>query len=87
MVIGESKAKYKSACMKRKWLMGSKLINEVEQQKHVGIILNKYNCNLDRTNENCKKLRGAFASIIGIGVHPEGLSPLRVRDRKGGYPT
>ena len=75
-VYGESKWVNKKRQKQRKWFLGGKQVQETNSVKHVGVILNNTGSLKDCVDNACSKGRGAYMSLCGAGVRPNGLNPL-----------
>ena len=64
----------------RKWYLGDELINEFLDAKHVGVILTSNLSAKNNVDEACKKGRGTFLGLAGVGVRPKGLNPITSAD-------
>ena len=76
-VFGESSSRFSKMKSKRKWFLGS--IYEQPWYKHVGILRYANQRSVERTLISCRKLRGTFISIVGVGLHPQSMNPLTGR--------
>ena len=64
---------------RRTWSLGDNTISEQAWYKHVGILLYSNLRTVERTLTACRKLRGTFVSIVGVGLHPHSMNPITGR--------
>ena len=74
IVFNEKKSVFNS--QSRQWRLGQDLIPEGVSYNHLGINLNKYLSFQDNIDTSCRKLRSTLLSLVNVGLHPGGLSPL-----------
>ena len=76
MVFGESKRCFRNQDNRRVWLLGPCPISQVDSYKHLGIVLQTRGSHCDKIDEACRRGKGSFMSLAGVGVRPNGLNPL-----------
>ena len=76
MVFGESKGRLRNQDNRREWLLGLCPILQVDSYKHLGIVLPTRGRHSDKIDEACRRGKGSFMSLVGVGVRPIGLNPL-----------
>ncbi len=81
MVLGETARTRETARRTRRWTIGDAVLNEVNEQHHLGILRTVFNSTIHRTNERATAGRSAFYALNSVGsrfgcLHP--LTPLRL---------
>ena len=61
---------------RREWFLGPCPISQVDSYKHLGIVLQTRGSHCDKIDEACRRGKGSFMSLIGVGVRPNELNPL-----------
>ena len=64
---------------RRTWSLGDNTISEQAWYTHVGILLYSNLRTVERTLTACRKLRGTFVSIVGVGLHPHSMNHITGR--------
>ena len=75
ITFGETKISNAKNRANRKWHMKSTPIEEVSEYCHVGVKLNAFHCTKNRTADMTKKGYSIYGSLLGCGLHAQGLSP------------
>ena len=76
MVFGESKRCFRNQDNRREWFLGPCPISQVDSYKHLGIVLQTRGSHCDIIDEACRRGKGPFMSLVGVGVRPNELNPL-----------
>ena len=76
MVIGEAARTRAQARESRRWLLGGRPLQEVDEQFHLGILRTVHPSTIHRTLERCTSGRSAFFALNSVGSRFGSLHPL-----------
>ena len=76
LVFGESPSEHKRLSKSRDWKLGNESVLELDEHKHVGVMLSTSFKHTKRTLNATIKLRKTFFSIVGAGINPSNTCPL-----------
>ena len=75
MIFGGTKRTKATRTKQPVWTLDGRLIEHSYEEKHVGIILNTYQCSKERTKQACRKGRNTFFSLQNVGLQQHGINP------------
>ena len=76
LVFSESTHSHSSLHAQRHWSLGSQVITECDEIKHLGILHTVNPSSLVRTLDHCSAGRSAFYSLFPLAPHAGGVHPL-----------
>ena len=76
MVIGEAARRRAQARVSRRWLLGGRTLQEVDEQFHLGILRIVHPSTIHCTLERCTSGRSAFFALNSVGSRFGSLHPL-----------
>ena len=76
LVLGETSKSREHTRQQRVWKLWDNYVQEVDEQKHLGILRPVFNCSVHNTNERCSAGRSAFYALNAVGSRFGSLHPI-----------